>query len=60
MMADSPRPRGRPRVDEDRALKSTVTVSVTAPEHDWLIRQARQQETSVSGLLRGLIVRATK
>lgn len=50
---ESPRPRGRPKSDEPG---STVSSWLSAQEHDRLIRLAEQQETSVSALVRQLIV----
>lgn len=50
---DSPRPRGRPKADEPG---STVSSWFSAQEHDRLIRLAEEKETSVSALVRELIV----
>ena len=49
------RPRGgRPRTPEPHG---SVTTWLTAAEHDALIQRARQEEKSVSGMIRDLIVR---
>lgn len=47
------RPRGRPRVEEQR---STVSTWLPASQHDRLIRLANQQEKSVSALVRSLLL----
>lgn len=51
----SDKPRGRPRLEDDRALRSTVSVSMPAPLHDQLIRLAERRGTSVSALARAII-----
>lgn len=53
--ADSvaPRPRGRPRVDEPL---SHVSTRLPIPYHDRLIQLAKQQDTSVSQMVRQLLV----
>lgn len=47
------RGRGRPRVDEPR---STVCTWVPASYHDRLVRVAKARETSVSQLVRSLLI----
>lgn len=50
---DPPRPPGRPRVDEPG---TSVSTWLKPSEHDKLIRLANKKETSISGLVRQLIL----
>jgi len=47
--------RGRPRIEDERALRSIVSVSVPLHVHDRLIRLAERRGTSVSALARDMI-----
>lgn len=48
--------RGRPKIADEQALRSCVTVSLPAPVHDRLIAMAVQRQTSVSSLVRLMIL----
>ena len=50
---ETPRPRGRPKVDEPG---TSVSTWLRPDEHDRLIRLANKQETSVSALLRQIVI----
>lgn len=50
---DTPRPRGRPKADEPG---TSVSTWLRPNEHDRLIRLANQKETSVSSLVRELLI----
>lgn len=49
---DAPKPRGRPRVDEQG---SSVSTWLRPSEHDRLIKLANQREQKVSALVRDLL-----
>lgn len=49
----TPRPRGRPRVDEPR---STVSTWLPAHAHDRLIELAKRNEQSISATVRQLLI----
>lgn len=49
----TPRPRGRPRVDEPR---STVSTWLPAHAHDRLIELAKRHEQSISATVRQLLI----
>jgi hypothetical protein len=48
--------RGRPRLDDRVALRSTVSVSLPTPVHDRLIELANKYGMSVSELARSMIL----
>ena len=54
-MANEPRPRGRPRVEEPKPGVSASTW-LQPNEYDKLVRMANQQEKSVSAMVRQLVV----
>jgi predicted HicB family RNase H-like nuclease len=47
--------RGRPRVPEHHARRSSITVRLTDSEHDRLIQRAREQRVAVTDLVRRAI-----
>lgn len=53
---DMPRPRGRPRVEEPG---TSVSTWLRPGEHDRLIQLAQRQDTSVSALVRSILIAQT-
>lgn len=54
-MSEAVKP-GRPKLQARPPLQSTVTFAVTREQHDRLVQRANQERTSVSSLVRRIVL----